>query len=261
MGYHKAQWEFLNKSLRLAGFMGKNDSLLGKERFAGKKILELGCQFLRYEVCKKMLYKVKVKDKVKDKVKGKMKKKMLTGISGNKKGVIAKRYFEYIGFEHMSFDISGGGGSLKTDLRDPIDNSFYNRFDIVTNSGTTEHVSPLDGQYECFKNVHLCTKVNGIMVHMIPFSGLELPGHCQIFYTNEFFETLAKLNKYKLILSEKISVKTIKLRKKTKKISYKLWGSKIREFTLMGFCFIKMEDNLFSQDKKKILEYINYIDV
>jgi len=248
------QWDFLNKSLRLSGFMNKNDSLYKKnKKFVGKKMLELGCQGIRYEVCKKILSKGRIR--------GQMKKKMLTGISGMKKGISAKKYFKFIGFDHISMDISGGRGSLKIDLSKSINNIFYNTFDIVTNSGTSEHVFPLDGQYECFKNIHLCTKKNGVMVHLIPFSGFELKGHCPILYNNNFFESLAKLNNYKLVLSEEISVKTIKLRYKSRKKDSWMWGSKMRKFTLMGFCLIKLKNNDFSKNKEEILKHIEVIDM
>ncbi len=219
MGYRKASWKFFNESLRLAGFMGQNEDLSNgrNKKFVGKKILEMGCQVIRHEVGKKLLYEGKI----------------------GKRGIAAKKYFKSIGFKYVSIDISGCEHSLKIDLRKPIDSKFYNKFDIVTNVGTSEHVLPLEGQYECFKNIHLCTKVKGIMMHLLPFPG-KRHGHCQIFYTNEFFKTLARLNKYKLILSGEVYV--------------------INKYRLMGFCFIKLENNSFSQDKEEILRDIIFVN-
>jgi len=118
-------------------------------------------------------------------------------LSGNRQ--IAKSYFEKLGFKHTSFDINGKDGALPIDLSKTIENKeFHNKFDVVTNSGTSEHVEPYDGQYECFRNMHLCNKVGGIMIHIVPEDG-SFPNHCPYYYTIEFFEKLAKYNKYNTI--------------------------------------------------------------
>ena len=112
---------------------------------------------------------------------------------------LAKDYFENLGFKHTSLDINGKDGAIPIDLSKLIkDRIYYNRFDVVTNSGTSEHVEPYEGQYECFGNIHLCTKVGGIMIHVIPEEG-SFPGHCPFYYTLDFFEKLVKYNGYKII--------------------------------------------------------------
>ncbi|KKK52115.1 hypothetical protein LCGC14_3108170 [marine sediment metagenome] len=72
-------------------------------------------------------------------------------------------------------------------------------FDMVTNYGTSEHV---DNQYQVFRNMHNFTKVNGTMVHGgAPAYGYwPTHGHCN--YELCFFEYLADLNNYDLVLSE-----------------------------------------------------------
>ena len=118
-------------------------------------------------------------------------------LSGNRQ--IAKSYFEKLGFKHTSFDINGKDGALPIDLSRAIENKgFHNKFDIVTNAGTSEHVEPYEGQYECFRNVHLCTKVGGIMIHIVPEDG-SFPNHCPFYYKSGFFEKLAELNNYEVI--------------------------------------------------------------
>ena len=111
----------------------------------------------------------------------------------------AKYYFERLGFKHTSFDINGRDGALPIDLSKIIENKeYYNKFDIVTNSGTSEHVEPYEGQYECFRNIHLCTNVGGMMIHIVPEDG-SFRNHCPYYYTIEFFEKLAKYNKYEIM--------------------------------------------------------------
>jgi len=63
-----------------------------------------------------------------------------------------KDYFIKKGFDHISLDIDGLDGALPIDLTKPImKDSRYkvliNSFDILTNSGTSEHVL---NQFECF---------------------------------------------------------------------------------------------------------------
>ena len=114
------------------------------------------------------------------------------------KRIIAKDYFENIGFKHVSFDINGKNGAIPIDLSKPIREEHFNKFDIVTNSGTSEHVEPYEGQYECFRNIHLCTRVGGIMIHVIPQSG-SFPDHCPFYYKQDFFSTLVRYNNYDVI--------------------------------------------------------------
>ena len=63
-------------------------------------------------------------------------------------------------------------------------------FDLITNFGTSEHVSD---QYMCFKNIHRLTRLNGLMYHIVPRIG-NWTGHCPYYYDVDFFESLAKAN-------------------------------------------------------------------
>ena len=117
----------------------------------------------------------------------------------------AKKYFESIGFEHVSFDISGQHDCLYTDLS-KIQDNWQGYFDIVTNFGTTEHVK--NGQYEVFANVHNFVKTSGAMIHVVPaFLSRRKPyrGHpyfrC-VHYVPDFFTKLAKLNGYDIFSDE-----------------------------------------------------------
>ena len=115
-----------------------------------------------------------------------------------------KSYYSNLGFEHISIDVNGENGSLIKDLRNPSEFSDWtNYFNVITNSGTTEHVEPVEFQYECFSIIHDCLKVNGIQLHLVP--GIEslnngyFAGHCMTYYSVDFFKMLAENNSYKIL--------------------------------------------------------------
>ncbi len=148
---------------------------------------------------------------------------------------IARKYFNSIGINCISVDISGKYGSLKIDLREPIKKEFYNKFDIITNCGTTEHISPIEKQYQVFKNIHLCAKVDGIIIHFVPVGNRK---HSYLYYEKGFFEMIAKLNNYEIIEIEKFDRKN---------------GDFYR-----GVCLRKQEDNTFMEEKDKFFKYIKH---
>ena len=114
---------------------------------------------------------------------------------GNKKNAngIYKHYFESIGIQHTSVDWNGEDGALKLDLREPQ----YQRlgqFDMITNIGTTEHVSYQQGVWE---NIHNCCKVGGVIVSITPYhDGRSWWWHGDWYPTEMFFERFAELNGY-----------------------------------------------------------------
>lgn len=103
------------------------------------------------------------------------------------KKIRAKKYFESLGSIVVSIDINGKGGSLPIDLSRPIENLEYkNRFDLVTNFGTSEHVSD---HLACFENMYNFCKTSGIMINLVPREGCwnnrsHRGAHK---YSNEFF--------------------------------------------------------------------------
>lgn len=108
-----------------------------------------------------------------------------------------KEYFTNQGFNHTSVDLNGLNGAVVRDLRDA--NQFIdwqNQFNVLTNSGTTEHVEPFETQYDCFQILHNCLKTNGVFVHLLPdIKERDEKGiwwrHCHFYYSNKFFEMLA----------------------------------------------------------------------
>jgi hypothetical protein len=99
--------------------------------------------------------------------------------------------------EHVSVDLNGKDGAMRLNLSAPID-QWKNYFDMVTNYGTTEHVS---NQYQVFKNIHNFTKIGGIMIHTVPIIG-GWERHCDIHYDSSFFIQLALNCNYEVVLSE-----------------------------------------------------------
>ena len=115
---------------------------------------------------------------------------------GNKtKGkMVYKDVFESLGFGHVSVDLNGKNGALALDLRKPLN---LGTFDMVTNIGTSEHVSVNDyaGQAGCWRNIVEAMHVGSVLVSITPRVGVEKwKRHGRWYPTTEFFEGLAKLN-------------------------------------------------------------------
>lgn len=98
---------------------------------------------------------------------------------------IAKDYFKSLGFKHTSIDLDGNFGSLVLDLTTKL-TDFYNKYDIITNFGTSEHI---ENQYACFENIHYFCKDSGVMVHSVPLPGSWIK-HCKYHYPPVFFDQL-----------------------------------------------------------------------
>ena len=115
----------------------------------------------------------------------------------NKEIFTTKDYFTSIGFEdYKSIDINGAYESFQFDLNKNI-NEVYNfdkKYDLVINNGTGEHVF---NQYSLFLNFHNLTKVNGIMLNILPF--IDWINHGFYNFNPIFFADLAASNNYKII--------------------------------------------------------------
>jgi hypothetical protein len=106
----------------------------------------------------------------------------------------AKYFYETLGFkEYRSIDINGDIGAIPHDLNKPFtDTSLYNKFDVVTDFGSCEHVFNIP---ECYRTMHNLTKVDGYMiVHQCVFKG---NGYFN--FDEGFFEGLAAANNYNII--------------------------------------------------------------
>jgi len=111
-----------------------------------------------------------------------------------------KEFFETLGVKHTSVDINGQDGALVLDLSKPLNKpEWIGSFDIVTNFGTVEHIDQdgFRGQYEAFKTLHECLRVNGLTQHIMPMHGYYRK-HCKFHYKLGFFIDLAAHNNYEI---------------------------------------------------------------
>ncbi len=108
----------------------------------------------------------------------------------------AKKYYEKLGVkEHISIDLNGKNGAIPLDLDYTIPDELVDRFDIVTNYGTLEHVN---NQYQAFENMHSMCKIGGVMLHSLPPID-NWKGHGRYYYTENFIEQLAASCGYEIV--------------------------------------------------------------
>ncbi len=115
----------------------------------------------------------------------------------SKKSFTTKDYFISIGFnEYKSIDLNGAYDSYQFDLNKNIleTYNFNQKYDLVINNGTGEHVF---NQFSLFLNFHNLTKVNGIMLNILPF--IDWINHGFYNFNPIFFGDLAASNKYEII--------------------------------------------------------------
>jgi hypothetical protein len=103
-----------------------------------------------------------------------------------------KEYLLSVGFKrHVSVDFDPRWADHVLDLRKPLWDKF-GKFSMVTNIGTSEHVSD---QRALFENVHRMTEVGGLYIHLTPYpGGQDWPVHGQHYPTYDFFHSFAELN-------------------------------------------------------------------
>ena len=103
----------------------------------------------------------------------------------------SRPFWEALGFHYVAFDIAGAQ-VIKLDLNtDTIPPELKNSQNLVINGGTTEHVANQDNAFRC---VHDLAKPQGVMVHLVPCTGLLIHGFFQ--YTLKFFWHLGRENGY-----------------------------------------------------------------
>ena len=106
-----------------------------------------------------------------------------------------KAYFEARGFRHVSIDWNGQHGALVKDLRKPLWDEL-GAFDMVSNMGTTEHVS---NQAAVWENIHYLTKVGGVYVGQTPYhDGKSWWWHGEHYPTEAFFESFVETNGWQI---------------------------------------------------------------
>lgn len=106
-------------------------------------------------------------------------------------------FYKALGFEsYTAVDINSNFGSLVMDLNLDLREyyRFSNRYDLVTNIGTGEH---LFNQYQVFKNIHDLAKPGGLMAHVMPF--VNWLNHGFFNYQPVLYNDLAAANGYSVV--------------------------------------------------------------
>jgi SAM-dependent methyltransferase len=119
----------------------------------------------------------------------------------------SKFFYESLGIkEYQSIDINGDYGAIVHDLSKPFeDRSKFNKFDIVTDHGSCEHVFNIA---ECYRTMHNLTKPGGYII----IAQAVLKGNGYFKFDESFFEGIAAANSYKIIFNSYV----INTRGKTK---------------------------------------------
>lgn len=90
-----------------------------------------------------------------------------------------------------SIDLQGTEAALPLDLNGPLD--LPRRYNIVINTGTTEHVFD---QRRVFQSIHDYCEPGGLIVHNAPH---QAPEHGFYSYSRCFFDDIAAANGYELL--------------------------------------------------------------
>lgn len=122
----------------------------------------------------------------------------LLGMDPNRP-VVAKPYFESLGYAHVSVDLNGKDGALVRDLSAPFDLGCL--FDVVTDFGTSEHVKCL---WACLENAHRHAKHDGLIFCANPEPG-SWPDHGYWYRGEDFNRAFASTVGYELISSTRVA--------------------------------------------------------
>lgn len=109
----------------------------------------------------------------------------------------AREYYRCLGAaSYTAIDINDTYGSLVMDLNQDLGRAyqFTSQFELVTNSGTGEHVFD---QGAIFRNMHALTRPGGLMVHVMPF--VYYVNHGFYSYHPNLYHALAVANGYRLM--------------------------------------------------------------
>ena len=124
-----------------------------------------------------------------------------TSFEGVTYGMKCQDYFESIGVNADIIDLTGCNGADVVDLRKPKILEKYTKeqkYDVIVNHGTFEHIEGKEGFYNAFKNIHEAIRPHGLMIHETPKTG-HWPTHGEHYTTEEFYEKLAFRMGYDII--------------------------------------------------------------
>jgi SAM-dependent methyltransferase len=116
----------------------------------------------------------------------------------------SRAFWESLGFQYAALDFDGHRDSIAIDLnRDPVPKSLKGHFDLVVNTGTTEHVANQDN---AFRVIHDLVRPGGIMIHELPGQGMMMHGFFN--YNPKFFWHLCRENSYQVLFLKVCSFTT-----------------------------------------------------
>lgn len=115
----------------------------------------------------------------------------------NEEQFSTKDFFLALGYmNYFSIDINGANESFQFDLNQNISQAykFNERYELVINNGTGEHVF---NQYSLYENIHNLTNKNGIMLHIMPF--IDWVNHGFYNFNPILYADLAAANNYQIL--------------------------------------------------------------
>jgi len=106
----------------------------------------------------------------------------------------SKHLYKTLGFDkYQSIDINSEHGAIKHDLNIPFeDKSKFNKFDLVTDFGSCEHVFNVA---ECYKTIHKLTKPGGYII----INQEVVKGNGYFAFDKGILHGMAAANNYKII--------------------------------------------------------------
>jgi SAM-dependent methyltransferase len=105
----------------------------------------------------------------------------------------ARLFWNALKISYVAIDLDGDAIRLDLD-RGEVPPRIRGAFDLVVNSGTTEHVA---NQSNAFRVIHDLTRKGGIMYHEVPAGGLI--DHGFVSYQPKFFHRIAQQNAYEVL--------------------------------------------------------------
>jgi SAM-dependent methyltransferase len=104
-------------------------------------------------------------------------------------------FWETLGFAYAAVEYAGHRDAIALDLnKDSVPHKLKRSFDIVINTGTTEHVAD---QANAFQIIHDLTAPGGLMFHDVPAGGMMTHGFFG--YNMQFFFMLCRDNNYEVV--------------------------------------------------------------
>lgn len=111
--------------------------------------------------------------------------------------IYVSEIYKDAGFKHKCLDLNGKDNALTIDLNlwpnPELNESNFQKFDLITNFGTTEHVA---NQLNAFAIIHYLSKKNGVILHHIPM--LNYSSHAMSVATPLLLQKLINWNGYEI---------------------------------------------------------------